>query len=101
MVATSSFAGWSPPLPGLMTLVARPDAVFVASAGAAATSEGGGTVDGGAVCADPAAAVNRSTKIGRMLMTVILPVLSCATYLAGFDATAEQIPTCALVLAES
>ena len=37
--------GWSLPAPGLMTFVARPEAVFAASAGGAATSGGAGFSD--------------------------------------------------------
>ena len=42
-VTMSSAFGWAVPPPGVMTLVARPDLVFVASAGGAATSGGAGT----------------------------------------------------------
>ena len=45
------------PVPGVSTLDARPEAVFVASAGGAATSEGAGIVDAaGAVAAAEALA---------------------------------------------
>jgi len=40
MITTSSLDGWSLPLPREITLVARPEAVFAASAGGAATSGG-------------------------------------------------------------
>src|SRR4051812_12414970 len=89
MVTTSSLAGWSVPLPFAMTLVARPDAVLIASAGGAATSGGAGTVEGGAVCADAAAAANTKRRTGTMRMRAILPVVSSRAHASVHQAHAQ------------
>jgi hypothetical protein len=78
-----------------MIRVARPEAVLVALAGAAATSAGAATVVGGAVCADAAPAAKTRKRAGRIRM----PHFTCGILPAVPSGVIA--PTCGLVLAES
>ena len=102
MVTTSSLAGWSVPLPGAMTLVARPDAVLVASAGGAATSGRRGDGRRRAVSAPTRRPRRRTnTRDRKNAHAAILPVVSSAPYLAGQPShRTAGLALPALVLAE-
>src|ERR1044071_7080157 len=76
----SSLVGCSVPLRGVITLVTRPDAVFVASDGGAATSGGGAILESAeGVCANAAEAANRnaSARDSLGIWLVIVPVVFC------------------------
>src|SRR5438067_251928 len=77
-------AGCVLPVPGVRTLDARPDGVFAALAGGAATSDGGVATETFGSCADRGDAISRDTAMSESIRmsqgsfrSSILPVISC------------------------